>query len=89
MCSAMASAIMMSFCGVLKTQRFLASCGSMMAAEAPSEIIGVWLSATGSIMASEFGVMLEPMITSTLFSAISLRVLVTACVVSEASSSTM
>ena len=88
MCSAMASAIMMSFCGVLKTQRFLASCGSMMAAEAPSEIIGVCASATASIMASEFGVVDEPRMMSTLFSEISLRALLTALVVSEASSST-
>ena len=83
----MASAIMMSFCGVLNTQRFLASCGSMMAAEAPSEIIGVLPSATASIMASEAGVVDEPKMTST-FSDISLRALVTAPVVSDPSSST-
>ena len=81
---------MMSFCGVLKTQRFLPpSCGSMMMAEAPSEIIGVCDSAMTSIMASEAGVVDEPMMTSTLCSETSLRVLVTAAVVSEASSSTM
>jgi hypothetical protein len=78
----MASDIMMSFCGVLKTQRFLASCGSTMA-EAPSEIIGVWASATASIMASELGVVLEPITTSTLLSAISFLVLLTAAVVSR------
>ena len=80
---------MMSFCGVLKAQRFLPSCGSMMAAEAPSEIMGVCASATTSIMASDVGVVDEPMMTSTLRSVISLRVLVTVWVVSEASSSTM
>ena len=89
MCCTMASDIMMSFCGVLKTQRRLASCGSTMRADAAIEIIGVWFSATTSIIASEFGVVVEPMITSTLLSVISLRVLLTAAVVSDASSSTM
>ena len=89
MCETIAIDIMMSFCGVLKTQRFLASWGSTMRADAAIEIIGVRASATTSIMASEFGVMVEPSITSTLCSLISLRVLVTAAVVSEASSSTM
>ncbi|MCY1222549.1 hypothetical protein D9M72_346460 [compost metagenome] len=89
MCSAMASDIMMSFCGVLKTHFFLASIGSMMRAEAATEIIGVCASLATSIIASEAGVVVEPRITSTLFSAISLRVLFTAAVVSEASSSTM
>ena len=89
MCSAMASDIMMSFCGVLNTQRFLASTGSTMRAEAAIEIIGVCASETTSIIASEFGVMVEPRMMSTLFSLISLRVLATAAVVSEASSSTM
>ncbi len=60
-----------------------------MAADAPSEIMGVCASATTSIMASEVGVVEEPMMTSTLRSVISLRVLVTVCVVSEASSSRM
>ena len=54
-----------------------------------SEIIGVSASATTSIIASEFGVMVEPMMTSTLCSAISLRVFFTAVVVSEASSRMM
>ncbi len=89
MCSAIASDIMMSFCGVSKTQRFLASIGSMMRAEAAIEITGVWLSAATSIIASEFGVVVEPRMMSTLFSEISLRVLLTAAVVSLASSSTM
>mgnify|MGYP006920578462 CR=1 FL=1 len=89
MCWAIAMAIMMSFCGVLKTQRFLASTGSTMRAEAAIEIMGVWLSLTTSIIASELGVVVEPMITSTLCSVISLRALVTAAVVSDASSSTM
>jgi len=85
----MARAIMMSFCGVLKTQRFFASMGSTMRAEAAIEIMGVPLSATASIIASELGVTVEPMMRSTLFSVMSLRVLATAVVVSEASSSTM
>jgi len=85
----MASDIMMSFCGVLKTQRRLASMGSTMRAEAAIEIIGVPASATASIMASELGVVVEPRMTSTLSSVISLRVLATALVVSDASSSTM
>ena len=89
MCSAMASDIMMSFCGVLNTQRFLASTGSTMRAEAAIEIIGVCASEMTSIIASEFGVVVEPRMMSTLFSLISLRVLATAAVVSEASSSTM
>ena len=52
-------------------------------------MISVAASAATSIMASEAGVVVEPRITSTLFSAMSLRVLLTAAVVSEASSSTM
>src|SRR5712692_7647828 len=52
-------------------------------------IMGVSASATMSIIASEFGVTVEPTITSTLSSLRSLRVLVTALVVSEPSSSTI
>ena len=89
MCCAIASDIMMSFCGVLKTQRRFASIGSTMRADAAIEIIGVWFSATTSIIASEFGVVVEPITTSTLFSVISRRALATALVVSDASSSTM
>ncbi len=89
MCEAIASDIMMSFCGVLKTQRRFASIGSTMRADAAIEIIGVCASATTSIIASEFGVVVEPSTMSTLFSVISLRVLLTALVVSDASSSTM
>ena len=84
-----ASDIMMSFCGVLKTHRFLASWGSTMRAEAAMEIMGVCDSAATSIMASELGVVVEPIIKSTLCSLINFRVLVTAAVVSDASSSTM
>ncbi len=86
---AMASAIMMSFCGVLKTHRFFASIGSTMRAEAAIEIIGTCASDTASIIASEFGVTVEPTTTSTLCSVISLRVLATAVVVSDASSRMM
>ncbi len=60
-----------------------------MAEEAAMEIIGVSFSAATSIMASEFGVMVEPMMISTLSSAISLRAFFTAVVVSDASSRTM
>ncbi|KAF1043237.1 MAG: hypothetical protein GAK34_02704 [Delftia tsuruhatensis] len=89
MCSPMAAAIMASCWGVLKTQNFLASTGSTILAEAASVIMGVLASETTSTMASELGVMLEPRITSTLLSLISLRVLATAAVVSEASSRMM
>jgi hypothetical protein len=51
----MASDIMMSFCGVLKTHFFLASMGSTMRAAAASEIIGVCASAATSIIEIELG----------------------------------
>ncbi len=89
MCETITSAICWSFCGVLKTQRRLASTGSTMRLDAAIEIIGVSLSAATSIIASEFGVMVEPTMTSTLSSVISLRAFLTAVVVSDASSSTM
>ena len=60
-----------------------------MRADAAIEIIGVSASATTSTIASEFGVIVEPTMTSTLSSEISLRVLVTALVVSEPSSRTI
>ncbi len=60
-----------------------------MRLDAAIEIIGVSLSAATSIIASEFGVTVEPTSTSTLSSLISLRALRTAVVVSDASSSTM
>ena len=63
--------------------------GSTIRADAAIEIIGVSASAATSTIASEFGVIVEPTITSTLSSVISLRVLVTALVVSDASSSTI
>ena len=84
---ATASAISASFCGVLNTQRVLGSVGLMIAADAASEIIGVLVSAATSRIASELGVVDEPMITSTLSSVTSLRAFVTAFVVSDASSS--
>ena len=59
----------------------------MIAADAASEIIGVPASAATSRIASELGVVDEPMMTSTLSSVTSLRALVTALVVSDASSS--
>ena len=89
MWSTMANDIMMSFCGVLKTHLRLASMGSTMRADAAMEIMGVCASETTSIMASELGVVLEPRMMSTLLSLINLRVLPTAVVVSDASSSTM
>src|SRR5574342_647187 len=85
---ATAAAMSRSFCGVLKTQRFLASTGSMMRTPAASEIMGVPVSAATSIMASELGTVLEPTSTSTLFSLTSLRAFFTALVLSVASSST-
>src|SRR5438128_2645673 len=89
MCTAMASAINASFCGVLNIQRVFGLVGSTIRAEAAIEIIGVSASAATSIIASELGVIVEPTITSILSSAISLRVFVTALVVSDASSSTI
>ena len=80
---------MMSFCGVLNTHLRLSSMGSTMRAEAAMEIMGVLVSAATSIMAKETGEVLEPSTISTLFSLMSLRVLDTPLVVSEASSSTM
>ena len=79
----------MSVCGVLKTHAFLALIGSMIRADEASEITGVSPSATTSIIASVFGVVVEPMIASTLLSLISLRVLTTAALESLASSRTM
>ena len=84
-----ASAIITSVCGVLNDQAFLASTGSMMRTDDASEMTGVSASANTSIIASELGVVVEPMIASTLLSLISLRVFCTALVVSVASSSTM
>jgi hypothetical protein len=86
---AIASDIMMSFCGVLKIQRRLASTGSTIAADAAIEIIGVCDSAATSIIASEFGVVVEPSRTSTLLSVTSFLALMAALLVSDASSRTM
>src|ERR1035441_10203051 len=88
-CSRMASTIIVSVCGVLNIHAFFALIGSMIRADEASEMTGVSASATTSIIASEFGVVVEPMMTSTLFSAISLRVLTTAALESLASSRTM
>ena len=85
----MASAISESFCGVLNTHFVFGSAGSTMRADAAIEIIGVSASATTSTIASEFGVIVEPTMTSTLSSEISFCVLVTALVVSEPSSRTI
>src|SRR5215467_12883671 len=78
---AMMTAICTSFCGVLNTHRRFASTGSTMRDDAAIEIMGVSSSATTSIIASEFGVTVEPMTTSTLSSVMSLRVFFTALVV--------
>ena len=59
---------MVSVCGVLNIHAFLARLGSMIRADEASEITGVSPSATTSIIASVFGVVVEPMIASTLFS---------------------
>ena len=89
MCTAIASAISASFCGVLNTHFVLGFVGSTIRDDAAIEIIGVSASAATSTIASEFGVIVEPTITSTLFSEMSFFVLVTAFVVSEPSSSTI
>ena len=80
---------MVSVCGVLNIHAFFALIGSMIRADEASEITGVSPSATTSIIASVFGVVVEPMIASTLFSLMSFRVLTTAALESLASSSTM
>ena len=85
---AMPSAISESECGVLNTQRRLSSIGSIRRAEDASVMTGVAPAATVSSIAIVLGVVLEPMIRSTLFSEISLCELLTARVGSEASSST-
>ena len=89
MLMAMASAISASLCGVLNTHLVFAFAGSTIRADAAIEIIGVSASATTSTIASELGVIVEPTMTSTLSSEMSLRVLVTALVVSEPSSRTI
>src|SRR5215467_6326679 len=61
----------------------------MMRIDEASDMTGVSPSAKTSIIASEFGVVVEPMIASTLFSLISFFVFCTAVVVSVASSSRM
>ena len=86
MLTAIASAINASLCGVLNTHSVFGFAGSTMRADAAIEIIGASASETTSTIASEFGVIVEPTMTSTLSSVISLRVLVTALVVSDASS---
>src|SRR6195952_1690486 len=88
-CSRIANTIIVSVCGVLNTQAFLALIGSMIRADEASEITGVSPSATRSIIASVFGVVVEPMMASTLFSLISFLVLTTAALESLASSRTM
>src|SRR5947207_3835090 len=89
MLTAIASAISESLCGVLNTHLTFGLAGSTIRPDAAIAIIGVSASATMSTIASEFGVTVEPTITSTLSSLRSLRVLVTALVVSEPSSSTI
>jgi hypothetical protein len=78
-----------SFCGVLKTHARLPSIGETIDALAAIEIIGVDDSDATSIIASEPGAAVDPMIASTLSSLVSLRAFFTACVESVASSSTM
>ncbi|MCY1547919.1 hypothetical protein D9M68_840010 [compost metagenome] len=85
---AMPSAIRESECGVLNTQRRLSSTGSISRADEASVTTGVAPAATVSSMAMVLGVVLDPTIRSTLFSEISLWELLTARVVSDASSST-
>src|SRR5512134_3282555 len=87
MFTAIASAISASLCGVLNTHLVFGLAGLTIRAEAAIEIIGTSASAATSTIASEFGVIVEPTTTSTLSSAMSFFVLVTALVVSEPSSS--
>src|SRR3954470_24603206 len=88
MLTATASAISASFCGVLKIHLVFASAGFTICADAASEIIGVPVSTATSRIASDAGVVDEPMMTSTLSSLTSFFALLTAFVVSDASSST-
>jgi hypothetical protein len=78
-----------SFCGVLNTQRRLASTGSTMRLEAAIEIIGVSLRRDVDHRERVRGDRGTDQHTSTLSSVISLRMFFTAVVVSEASSRTM
>jgi hypothetical protein len=89
MLSTRAVAMWASFWASLKTQRRFSSMGSTMRLEAARASMGVSPSATASIMARELGLVVEPTMTSTRCSAISLRAFFTAAVVSEASSRTM
>jgi len=89
MFSAIAVAIITSDCGVLNIQARFASIGSTMRDDDASVMAGVLPSPSTGSIASEFGVVVEPMIASTRSSLISLRVFVTVAVVSDASSSTM
>ena len=89
MCTAIASAINASLCGVLNTHFVFGFAGSTIRDEAAIEIIGVSAADATSTIASEFGVIVEPTTTSTLSSVMSFFVLVTAFVVSEASSRTI
>ena len=89
MFSAIAVAIITSDCGVLNIHARFASIGSTIRDDDASVIAGVLPSPSTGSIASEFGVVVEPMIASTLSSLISLRTLVTVVVVSDASSSTM
>jgi len=50
---------MMSFCGVLNSQRLLVSRGSMMRANSATEITGVCALAAMSIVASEAGLVVD------------------------------
>ena len=68
MCSTIAPAIITSVCGVLNIHVRLASTGSMMRIDDASEIVGVSLSAITSSIANAAGVVLVPMIASTLLS---------------------
>src|SRR2546429_4456335 len=89
MCSRIAPAIMTSVCGVLNTHAFFASTGSMMRTDDARDMVGVSPSATTSVMASELGVVVDPMIASTALSEISFLAFCTASVLSLASSRTM
>ena len=85
----MAPAIITSVCGVLNIQARFASIGSMMRMEDASEIVGVSPSLMTSRIASVVGVVVVPMIASTLSSPMTFLAFWTAVVVSDASSSRM
>src|SRR5258706_10553255 len=85
----MADAMSASFWAVLNAHFFFASMGATIFADPASEISGILTSLATSTRASEFGVVVEPIMRSTLSLLINLRALAIAFVGSVASSSTI